>query len=230
MSSYQDVLDFFVKLLVIFGVSSLKWTSKKQIGRDLLLLILPIHMIFLTTLAYFSDGPKDGDSGFQLVPAGCMVVIKIFNVKTNFGAIVLLIKNMKNTLSRYEESKILKKSHSQAVNLIKFCVLGKFVPLTIEMIVALIMHKNLTSVWIPDGWMEYERSFFYFYWLFYSFCGIFISLLALTIDFLQIYLLILINAFAKCLTKSFESMSNVDGSERNEQFISLISQIDELKR
>lgn len=223
MSKCEDVLDSFVKLFFFLGLFSTERRNFKQMAKVFLFVIaVPVMTIFLAVAAYNIQSVKDKLVIVQIIPAGLMVTVKAYSVSRSIEKIKRLVEDLKQMLRHVDDPGILANAHNQAMKIMKICFFVNVFSPTIAQTISLIVHENFIPTWIPEQFTEYKESAFYFYWIIYTFCGFYMSTIAIMIDFLMLYVMILMNAFSKFLLKKFKSLPSKEATERNEQFLNLI--------
>lgn len=231
MSNRQDVLGFLMKTLVFFGLDSPERKYIEQAGKFVFFLItVPLRTIFLVVMTVKVKTVEEKFPILQIVFVVVIVLAKAVNIKLKFKKINLLTEDIKILLQRVDDQEVLDDSYKQAMTVMKTCFCVNFFPLFLGELSSLIMHKTVMPTYIPKNWMEFEQQLFYAYWIFYTVSEFYASAIGITFDFLLLNSMISLNAFSKYLVKCVDLLSNLNHFERNQQFVKLVNQIEELRR
>lgn len=231
MLKQGDIIDVFKKLIIIFGLTSQKESPKQVLRKTVgFLTAVPIYCVML---AFLTFKVKDTDEKLQLIqiiPSYVVITLKALNMMTKFDEIKLLMDDVKRLFGKIDSPKILSNIKRQTLCTIKFFLCLNFVPAVFIQIISLLMHDTFMPVWIPETFSGYENYIFYFYWFAYSFCGLYASSIALTVDLLVVCLLLSFKGFTEFLGENMAQLLHKEEKNQKLQLVKFLMLYDDFNR
>lgn len=189
----------FLKIFSIYGLDKSGKNSEKFWKFALFLLNVPGYLLFLVIVTTHLKSIEDKLQLVQIIPFYIIITVKAICVSMNFENILKFIDEVEKIKFKLRKNKFIENSHIEGMRLLKICFFFNFFPISCIQILSLCLQEIFFPTWTPDLFIRHKSIIFMIYWIIITFCGLYASLLVLSIDLLMIYLMIRIKGFSDYL-------------------------------
>lgn len=228
MSETKDVLSLCLRYIAFLGMDSFHMISKLKIAKLVLFFIaVPFYSILLAFAATTTESTEDSIKLIQRSVVFAMMTSKSVNVAMQFEEIKESMEFVTKMVNKIKDKERLRKLINQGEQIAKFSIFFSSVPVIFVHFLSLTMKKLFIPIWIP---VQLTGNIFYFNWSFNTFCTIYATSLAMLINILLMYFLVLLKGFSEFLCESFESnKSEYKGLVRKE-ILQFLENFNDLRR
>jgi hypothetical protein len=167
----------------------------------------------------------------QIVPIYIIIAIKVLCASGNIQNIAVFVEQVEKASTECKNNRFSRNSHKLGMRVVKFCFFFNFFSPILFQIISLFTQKSFLPMWTPQILLRYEKFVFMLYWTLITFCGLYCSLIVLSIDLLMIYLLFRIEGYSRSLVeKTVQFELNDDDHSHKNSIKKLLEEADNLRR